>query len=144
MNCSICYEDLNADTAFKVNCGHEFCRECLIPWINRRREDPTCPNCRGVIQSSEVEELSPVVEVSVTISMINVWEDESAHPFVDELYLMVMRYRGEDYSGPLPVRALHRIDPITWDALATKVSIRVRSDHFLYRTFGDKLIYWIA
>ena len=40
--CSICIEEQNFDIR-KLNCGHCFHHDCLLPWLKIQR---TCPSCR--------------------------------------------------------------------------------------------------
>ena len=44
--CAICHDVLK--DAFSLNCGHTFCGGCIdaLPW------DPSCPNCRVSVTSS--------------------------------------------------------------------------------------------
>ena len=49
--CVICMDRLASDVARP--CGHEFCRSCLRRLMRNRNGAPTCPCCRGRIQSHE-------------------------------------------------------------------------------------------
>lgn len=40
--CSICIEDVKSET--RLNCGHIFCKECIIRY--ERKGGMNCPNCR--------------------------------------------------------------------------------------------------
>ena len=48
--CSICLnEPINKQT---INCGHEFCRDCIVKWSITCFENNViefCPNCRSVL-----------------------------------------------------------------------------------------------
>lgn len=41
--CVICYEDMQANNALLLHCGHTFHRECIHCWLKEQR---TCPVCR--------------------------------------------------------------------------------------------------
>lgn len=42
-DCSICYEPMTEPV--RLPCKHEFCKECIIKWLNGRDVDK-CPTCR--------------------------------------------------------------------------------------------------
>ena len=42
--CPICYTDVV--TPFVTECGHKFCRECILSWGDKNK---TCPYCRAEI-----------------------------------------------------------------------------------------------
>jgi hypothetical protein len=43
-DCSICFENFDKEKFTKLNCGHEFCSDCLIGTIKAR--NPRCAFCR--------------------------------------------------------------------------------------------------
>jgi len=43
-DCFICYENLKKENFTKLNCGHEFCSDCLLGTIKAR--NPVCAFCR--------------------------------------------------------------------------------------------------
>lgn len=45
--CSICMEEVNEK--IKLDCGHNFCKECIYPWIVEKWKDSSCPMCRTAI-----------------------------------------------------------------------------------------------
>lgn len=50
--CNICYEEFEFKNFVKLNCNHEFCKDCLIKSVNSdRRESPCCAFCRTEIKS---------------------------------------------------------------------------------------------
>ena len=56
--CSICYEDnLNEINFVKLNCNHEFCKDCLIQVIKKcnTNNKPCCALCRSKILSIETK-----------------------------------------------------------------------------------------
>lgn len=60
--CSICLDELV--DPLHIQCNHEFCRQCVIDWVNTaksKKADPTCPLCRAVIDES----IFKIVSVSV-------------------------------------------------------------------------------
>ena len=44
--CAICHDNLDADHAHGLPCGHAFHSKCLIAWLTRCPHQPTCPMCR--------------------------------------------------------------------------------------------------
>ena len=49
-DCCICMEKTSNENWTKINCGHMFHKNCLLKWINSRRENSkTCPICRNTI-----------------------------------------------------------------------------------------------
>ena len=44
IQCSVCSEVLMDATA--INCGHTFCKYCIVKW---KRQKPNCPVCRKAI-----------------------------------------------------------------------------------------------
>ena len=50
--CNICYEEKEVKNFVKLNCNHEFCKDCLINSVKSdRRELPCCAFCRTEIKS---------------------------------------------------------------------------------------------
>jgi hypothetical protein len=40
----------------KLDCGHEFCKDCIIQSLqNERRQIPCCAFCRGYIKNIELK-----------------------------------------------------------------------------------------
>jgi hypothetical protein len=50
MFCPVCLAD--RDDAFRLGCGHWFCRGCLAEWAQARRDAP-CPVCRQPLAAPE-------------------------------------------------------------------------------------------
>ncbi|KAG8811329.1 hypothetical protein FRC17_002526 [Serendipita sp. 399] len=48
LSCPICL-DLFLAPQLLNPCGHSVCGDCIIHWIDRNRDDPTCPSCRAEI-----------------------------------------------------------------------------------------------
>ncbi|EIN13620.1 hypothetical protein PUNSTDRAFT_117342 [Punctularia strigosozonata HHB-11173 SS5] len=46
LTCSICY-DIFAAAHLGVPCGHSWCGECGLDWIQREKRVPRCPICRA-------------------------------------------------------------------------------------------------
>lgn len=44
--CNICYETPTIGTSLITSCGHEFCKECYIKWVDNSNREPSCPSCR--------------------------------------------------------------------------------------------------
>jgi hypothetical protein len=137
MNCSICYEDIVPQNAFRISgCGHEFCRDCLVPWTRR---NASCPNCRGSLSDDEKSDLNPVEMVTLTLRKVYPWDkDDPFHNHVSEL---VTRYRHERYSGLLPVRAFYRVDHEMWARECDEYKVEVLSTHRFAIEYGTKPIY---
>ena len=43
VNCPICMEDVDHRDAFALQCSHVFHRNCVMKWLNQKKE---CPICR--------------------------------------------------------------------------------------------------
>lgn len=41
--CTICFDEMTADTRFVSSCGHEFHHSCMVQWLSTK---DTCPMCR--------------------------------------------------------------------------------------------------
>lgn len=53
IECSICLEKKQI-TETKLNCGHVFCKKCIIDWRTSNNENnDKCPNCRVKITKIE-------------------------------------------------------------------------------------------
>jgi hypothetical protein len=53
--CNICYESKLKPEFVKLNCGHEFCKDCLKQFLqNVRTEQPLCAFCRSEIINMEL------------------------------------------------------------------------------------------
>ena len=53
-DCNICYESNEKCNFVKLNCGHEFCKECIKQTLkNVRTVEPQCALCRAKIQNFE-------------------------------------------------------------------------------------------
>ena len=81
--CSICTED---KTNFKTLCGHYFCKECLKNWCNQfvnKTTKPTCPNCKKIITTNELNRLGIKNTPLPTGWEIRVYENE---PYTGKLY----------------------------------------------------------
>lgn len=53
--CSICYENKEKLNFIKLNCGHEFCKDCFKQTLkNVRTCNPRCAFCRAEIQNIEL------------------------------------------------------------------------------------------
>jgi len=50
--CSICFDEIDANMILRTNCKHAFCADCMIPYtdsIKQKPDKPTCPCCRTEI-----------------------------------------------------------------------------------------------
>jgi hypothetical protein len=53
--CNICYENYEKSVFIKLNCGHEFCKECIKQTLkNERTEEPRCAFCRSQFKNFEI------------------------------------------------------------------------------------------
>jgi hypothetical protein len=53
--CGICYENKQKTSFIKLNCGHEFCKDCIKNSLkNVRSENPQCAFCRAEIKNMEL------------------------------------------------------------------------------------------
>jgi hypothetical protein len=53
--CSICYDAKEKETFVKLNCGHEFCKDCVKQTLkNVGTENPKCALCRAEIKDMEL------------------------------------------------------------------------------------------
>jgi hypothetical protein len=53
--CNICYEEYEKINFIKLNCGHEFCKNCIKQSLqNERRPTPCCAFCRADIKNLEL------------------------------------------------------------------------------------------
>lgn len=48
LSCSICLSNYQKKEAnvVKLNCGHVFHKDCIIPWFDKNPDSLTCPVCR--------------------------------------------------------------------------------------------------
>lgn len=46
-DCSICLEKLKNVTFVSLPCGHGFCSECILLWLERHQ---SCPMCRAKLR----------------------------------------------------------------------------------------------
>lgn len=47
--CPVCMEMIKPDNLDITNCGHYFCKPCLVEFKSRNRADCKCPMCRRKI-----------------------------------------------------------------------------------------------
>jgi len=56
-DCNICYENLKKNRFIKLNCGHEFCKDCVKKTLqNEKKQTPCCAFCRTKITNFEIRE----------------------------------------------------------------------------------------
>jgi len=54
-DCNICYENYEKDNFVKLNCGHEFCKDCIKGYLkNVTTHEPQCAFCRAEIKNIEL------------------------------------------------------------------------------------------
>lgn len=54
--CNICYEQCEKQLFAKLDCGHEFCKDCVKKYLqNEKRKIPCCAFCRSEIKNIELK-----------------------------------------------------------------------------------------
>ena len=54
--CGICYEDCENKYFVKLDCGHEFCKDCIKQTLkNEKKLTPCCAYCRRDIKNFELK-----------------------------------------------------------------------------------------
>lgn len=54
--CNICYEQCEKKLFAKLDCGHEFCKDCVKKYLqNEKRKIPCCAFCRSEIKNIELK-----------------------------------------------------------------------------------------
>jgi hypothetical protein len=54
--CNICYEEREKKVFVKLDCGHEFCKDCIRQSLqNEQRQKPCCAFCRSHINNIELK-----------------------------------------------------------------------------------------
>ena len=48
IDCSICFEELNNEEEYVLNCNHKYHRDCISRWLHT---NPTCPLCRQPVDA---------------------------------------------------------------------------------------------
>lgn len=67
--CNICYDIHYKKQFIKLDCGHEFCKDCIIQSLqNERRRTPCCAFCRADIKNFELKDDSYKNEFDELIS----------------------------------------------------------------------------
>ena len=52
IQCGICWEEHSNQDFVKLNCNHEFCKDCIIKSVqNDIRENPCCAFCRNEVKT---------------------------------------------------------------------------------------------
>jgi hypothetical protein len=54
-DCNICYETIENKNFIKLNCGHEFCKECIKKSLQNEKKDKlSCAFCRSEINEIQI------------------------------------------------------------------------------------------
>ena len=54
--CNICYEEIEKKMFVKLDCGHEFCKDCIKQSLqNEEKKNPCCAFCRRDIKNIELK-----------------------------------------------------------------------------------------
>ena len=61
-NCSICLNEIRANSSVVTSCGHFFHQDCLSEWLHIAKKH-TCPICREVLKSEALEIESEALEI---------------------------------------------------------------------------------
>lgn len=49
-NCTICLNKIESNEYIrKLKCNHLFHKKCVDNWLKKNIENPSCPNCRGIV-----------------------------------------------------------------------------------------------
>ena len=68
-DCGICYEQYEKQLFVKLNCGHEFCKDCMKKTLeNVRTQNPQCAFCRSEIKHMELSNESICNEFNYLIN----------------------------------------------------------------------------
>lgn len=61
--CSICLNNyqIKETNVVKLNCGHVFHEDCIIPWFEKNPDSLTCPICRNNIYDPVVDSSEPIM-----------------------------------------------------------------------------------
>ena len=71
LTCGICYE--TKLTKLKLKCNHKFCDECIGNWTGRYN-NKTCPLCRAVINTDDLEyekDCKPIKNTALSFLLMN-------------------------------------------------------------------------
>jgi hypothetical protein len=49
--CPICYDQIEVNTSYTLECNHKFHTDCIVKWL--RSEHSNCPMCNGVVNENE-------------------------------------------------------------------------------------------
>jgi hypothetical protein len=53
-NCTICIDNVNKNNICILNCGHYFCNDCIIKYINQKNDNYECPICRDKFSINDI------------------------------------------------------------------------------------------
>ena len=78
-NCSICIDNIEDNNICIINCGHYFCKNCLIKYINKCDNKNDCPICRKYFDINEICNISNIktdinnngIKINKLINIIN-------------------------------------------------------------------------
>ena len=48
--CPICYDQIEVNTSYTLECNHKFHTDCIVRWL--RSEHSNCPMCNGVVDQN--------------------------------------------------------------------------------------------
>lgn len=71
-NCSECLDEIKLEDSVELNCGHEFCCDCIGECLmlqKERCERTQCPVCQSNIDDNEYRYVQSVIDDSINREM---------------------------------------------------------------------------
>uniref|UniRef100_A0A670HP22 Zinc finger protein RFP-like n=1 Tax=Podarcis muralis TaxID=64176 RepID=A0A670HP22_PODMU len=102
--CSICLEYFK-DPVTTAECGHNFCRSCLVQCCGARGRQASCPQCRKTVQKGNLipnRQLAHLVELIKKLSLERV-EEEGRKGGVCEKHQEPLNLFCDDHESPICV-----------------------------------------
>ncbi|CAI5768396.1 finger RFP-like [Podarcis lilfordi] len=103
--CSICLEYFK-DPVTTAECGHNFCRSCLVQCCGARGRQASCPQCRKTVQKRNLipnRQLAHLVELIKKLSLEKEEEEEGRKGGVCEKHQEPLNLFCEDHESPICV-----------------------------------------
>ncbi|KAK4503740.1 hypothetical protein PRZ48_004655 [Zasmidium cellare] len=71
-DCPICRLDFVDAVVLPCHADHQFCRSCIVAWLDQNASDPSCPTCRAAyVASVEVPDLNLLQQVQLALRIIS-------------------------------------------------------------------------
>nr|XP_034963401.1 uncharacterized protein LOC118081201 isoform X1 [Zootoca vivipara] len=103
--CSICLEYFK-DPVTTAECGHNFCRSCLVQCCGARGRQASCPQCRETVQKRNLipnRQLAHLVELIKELSLQREEEEGGRKGRVCEKHQEPLNLFCEDHESPICV-----------------------------------------